>query len=76
LSQHQKVRTDDVPEDQWPKVATNYRLFFPDTQSRIALKLNEVESSHAGAPNEYSFQFPGDKAGVEKIISVDEQPGQ
>ena len=75
LSNHQKVKTEDVPEEQWPKVATQYKLFFPDTQSRMTLKLNDPESSHGGAPNEYSFQFPGDKAGVEKTISVDEQAG-
>jgi hypothetical protein len=76
LSNHQKVKTEDVPEVQWPRVASQYKLFFPDTQSRMTLKLNDLESSHDGAPNEYSFQFPGDKAGVEKIISVDEQAGQ
>ncbi len=74
LSDFKRVKTEDVPEAQWPEVASQYKLFFPDTQSRITLKLDELASSQGGAPNEYSFQFPGDKAGVDKIISVDEQP--
>jgi hypothetical protein len=76
LSDFKKVKTEDVPEVQWPLVASQYKLFFPDTQSRITLKLDELASSEGGAPNEYSFQFPGERAGVEHVISVDEDSRQ
>jgi hypothetical protein len=76
LLNHRPVRIEGMPESEWPKVASEYRLFFPDTQSWMTLTLKDLENTHGGAPNEYTFQFPGDKAGVEKTISVDEEPGQ
>ena len=40
-------------------VAMAYDLFFPETRSRMVLKLENAEIQHGSAPNDASFRFPG-----------------
>ncbi len=56
-----------------PMVATQYRLYFPDTGSKMFFRLDDVEkTSSRGAPNDRSFTFPGpEKAGVDNVVRVD-----
>jgi hypothetical protein len=75
LSRHEAVEIKDVPREQWPMVARSYRLFFPDSGTKLSFRLNEVLLQKGGAPRESSFNFPeGDAAGVSSIINVDAQP--
>src|SRR5262249_24483323 len=60
LADHQPVRTDDVPREQWPMVATSYRLFFPDSGSVVQFSLKEdLASKRNGKPDARSFTYPG-----------------
>ena len=40
-------------------VAMHYDLFFPETRSRMVLKLENAEVQHGSAPNDANFRFPG-----------------
>jgi len=73
LSNHKPVEVSDVPKDQWPRVATSYRLFFPPNQSKMSIDLDDVALKRNNAPNERSFTYPGAKAGVSRVIELDEQ---
>ena len=35
LFAHRPVEVDDLPREQWPTVATDYRLFFPDSGTKM-----------------------------------------
>jgi hypothetical protein len=73
LSDHKPVEVPDVPQDQWPKVATDYQLFFPDTGSRMSFKLTEVELERNGVPSRRGIVFPqGDLQKFAKVIQLDE----
>jgi hypothetical protein len=76
LSDHKPLEVSGVPEQQWPKVATKYRLFFPPNQSKMNIDLDDVALKRNNAPNERSFTYPGDRAGVSRVIDLDEQPAQ
>jgi len=75
LGGHAPVEVADVPKDQWPTVATDYRLYFPDSGSRLRLLLDDVRLSRKGAPNDATFRFNPDRAGVSKVIQLDEDCG-
>lgn len=54
------------------QIASRYDMFFPDTGSTFSITLKDLEKSHNNAPNDRSFAFPGDRAGVSKVIQIDE----
>jgi len=57
LGDYQAVETSDVRE-QWPVVPTTFGLFFPDSGSKMNLKLGKVSLSHNGFPKAVSFRIP------------------
>jgi hypothetical protein len=77
LSKHQPVEVPGISKDKWPAVATEYRLYFPDSGSKLRLTLDDVRLSRKGAPNDATFGFtPTPKgAGVSKVIQLDEDCG-
>ena len=59
LSKHQPVEIDGgQPRESWPKIATDYRLFFPDTGNRMSFELRDVALQSNGFPKDLSFRFP------------------
>jgi hypothetical protein len=60
LSKHQQVRVPDVAERDWPWVATEYRLFFPESGTKLWLNLSEVALDRNGAPSRRGIVFPRD----------------
>ncbi len=71
LSKFEPVEVAEAPRAQWPTVATNYRLFFPDSGSTMTFQLKDVRLSYKGAPRPGSIRFPVEP-GVSKVIQVDE----
>lgn len=75
LSRHVPVEVPGLPEAEWPTVAGEYRLFFPDSGSRLRLAMGDVKLSNRGAPNDKTFTFVPQRAGVSKVIQLDEACG-
>ena len=76
LADHQPVKTPQLPEAQWPKVARNYRLYFPETGSRLVLNLTDVAlTGPRNVPNDRSFSFSPDRTQTSKVIQLDEACG-
>jgi hypothetical protein len=67
------VEVPGLPQDQWPKVATSYDLLFAETQSTIKIELSKdnLALKRNNAPNDLSFIYPGDNAGVSRTIDLD-----
>jgi hypothetical protein len=60
--------------DAGAKVATSYRLFFPDTRSKILIEIKDLRLEKNGIPTNRGITFPGDKpqdAEVGKVIKLD-----
>lgn len=74
LAEHLPVKTQAGVEV-GGKVAGTYTLSFPDTGSRMILRLRGPLVSRNGFPKDASFQLPLDKPGVSKVIRVDEAAG-
>lgn len=55
LTEHQKISG----EANLPAIAMSYDLLFPETRSRMVLRLAKAEVQHRGAPGDASFRFPG-----------------
>ena len=75
LSKHQPVEVEGAPKEEWPKVATNCRLYFPDSGTSMMFELNDLSLRHGGAPNDRSFVFPNEP-GVNHVVQVDRQADQ
>jgi hypothetical protein len=75
LDKHKPVEVPDLPKDQWPTVATDYRLNFPDNGSYMHLVLDEVQLKRKGVPNDLTFRFSPDKLDVPTVIQLDEDCG-
>ncbi len=73
LSKHQQVDPGDgAPRESWPWVATDYRLYFPETGTRMSFELNDVRLERNGVPTRKGLAFPGtDEPGVSKVIQLD-----
>lgn len=74
LSGHRPVEVEDLPRERWPVLATDYRLYFPDTRSRISFTLEEVLLENRGVPTRRGIVFPGatpEEAGVREVIKLD-----
>jgi hypothetical protein len=63
--------TGPVPQAP-PSVATSFRLFFPDTGTRLSFHLNKLKPDNNGIPNDHSFRFDPDLAGVGHVVRVDQ----
>jgi hypothetical protein len=77
LMNHQPVQMENLPREQWPSVATEYDLFFPDTGAKLNLRLDTVKLKNKGAPSQATFNFTPDarRLGVSKVIQLDEACG-
>lgn len=60
LSQHQPVEIEGLPQSAWPKVATSYGLFFPDTMSTMSFRLSDIapRARRTGQPKPGMIRFP------------------
>jgi len=74
LVDHKPVTTQRN-EDTGSKIATTYTLSFPDSGSRMILRLRDPLLSRNGFPKDASFVLPLNKPGVAKVIQVDEACG-
>jgi hypothetical protein len=78
LSNFKPVPVQGEPRDLWPMAATYYRLFFPETGTKMSFTLTDVTISHNGFPKAISFRMPDPNqlsaSGV-KVIQVDENSG-
>jgi hypothetical protein len=77
LSDHKPVEIDNVPREQWPLVAGEYDLFFPETGAKLNLRLGQLKLKNKGAPSQATFNFTPDarRLGVSNLIQLDEACG-
>jgi hypothetical protein len=75
LSKHLAVETPNIPREQWPKVASEYRLYFPPSQSRLLMRLTDTVLKYKGLPNDATFRFNPGSVDVSKVIQLDEACG-
>lgn len=77
LGSHVPVDVPGTTTDQRPTVASEFQLFFPESGSKLRLKLSDPKLSRNGVPNDKTFRFdPTPKgAGVAKVIQLDEACG-
>jgi hypothetical protein len=77
LTKHKPVDVgdDNVPQDARPVIATDFRLFFPDTGTKMTLELADIKLQHKGWPKEASFSFdPTQRSGDDtRDIQIDEK---
>ncbi|CAN5379259.1 hypothetical protein BH10PLA1_BH10PLA1_12610 [soil metagenome] len=68
------VETANVSSEQWPKVASVYKLSFPETKTFLKLTLYDVAQTHGKVPNDRTFKMPAaDGWSAEKVIQVDQK---
>lgn len=73
LLDHKPVEVEGLPRGRWPKVANEFRLFFPDNGTTMELTLREVMLDKRGSPSRRGIDFPEPRrAGVANIVQVDE----
>ena len=73
LTAHKPIPVPGRPEATWPKIATGYDLFFPETRSTMTIRLSDVAlKNKIGNPKPGIIQFP-EEPGVSdgRIIQVD-----
>ncbi|HEY1628252.1 MAG TPA: hypothetical protein VGF52_00240 [Tepidisphaeraceae bacterium] len=75
LSQHAPVQVPDLSREKWPTVATAYDVTMPETKGRMRLKLSDLALTQKGAPNDVTFRFNPQSAGVPKVTQLDEACG-
>jgi hypothetical protein len=76
LSNHVPVDVPNIAADQRPRIASEYRLFFPESGSRLLLRLSEPALKNKGLPNDGTFRFnPSAGGGVAKVFQLDEACG-
>ena len=78
LTKHKAVELQDVAKAEWPVVPGVYRLFFPESGSRLTLELGDVALTSSGrikVPNDKSFVFNPRTTGTSKVIQLDEGCG-
>ena len=74
LSNHKPVQIEGVAPERAPKLATSYRLYFPDSDTSVTFELDRPMLKSGAAPNDRSFAFPEEGGGANQVISVDEEP--
>jgi hypothetical protein len=55
-----------------PRTARTFDLFFPETKSRLLLRLDDVRAERNGLPNRISYRFKPESAKPAKKINLDE----
>jgi len=66
------VEIKELPRERWPFIAGEYRLFFPDNGTTMELDLREIMLNKRGSPPKgLAFPDPA-RAGVDKVIRIDE----
>jgi hypothetical protein len=75
LSDPKPVQSADLPENEWPRIATHYALYFPETKAKLSLTLDDVRISRNNAPNDFTFRFNPAKPGASKVIQLDKNCG-
>ena len=70
LLNHKPVEVEGQPRDRWPKVANNFRLYFPENGTSMELDLREVMLDKRGSPSRRGIDFPR-RPGVDNIVQVD-----
>ena len=61
LQQHVQVEVKDKPKEQWPWIASDYALYFPETKSTMSIHLSDVAlTTKNGNPKEGMIRFPED----------------
>lgn len=68
LSGYREIQGYDPPV----QMASEYDLFFPESGSTFRIRLSDLRRESRGVPTPRSFNFPGQGAGVSKVIQVDE----
>lgn len=73
LKKHQAVEIKDKPRESWPKIATVYDLFFPQTKSTMKIELSDIALKTAtGQPKPGMIRFPEDVEVPEnKVVQID-----
>jgi len=72
LTNHRGVEVADQPKENWPRIATNYSLMFPQSKSTMVLKLSDMALvSKTGHPKAGTIVFKDDPE-VSKVIQVDQ----
>jgi hypothetical protein len=75
LSRHRPVRSPDLPEAQWPTIATLYEVYFPQSKAKLRLELDDVRLSRNNAPNDFTFRFNPEKSGASTVVQLDKNCG-
>jgi hypothetical protein len=78
LTRHKPVKLEGVPEAQWPKIASHYDLFFPETKSTMKMTLSDMAlTAKTGQPKPGMIRFPGIKpVPAERVIQIDKVADQ
>lgn len=72
LSDHLPIDIPNLAKEDLPKIATRYRLFFPDSQSKLTFTLRNPALSKRGFPKPASFAFPENpNIPQENVIQID-----
>lgn len=58
LGMHRQVEVAELPKEQWPWIATDYKLFFPESGSQIEFTLDQFQLKRGPVPNAKSFMMP------------------
>jgi hypothetical protein len=73
LERHQPVKVAGLGEPEWPRVATSYRLYFPETRTKMTITLSDLTLDKNGIPGKKGLRFPDlEKPGVAHVIQIDE----
>jgi hypothetical protein len=72
LAGHKPVEVPGRQRGEWPKVASQYNLYFPDSGTVMEFHLGDVMLDKRGTPTRKGIDFPDPrKAGVRDVIQVD-----
>lgn len=72
LSNHKAVQTDAEPPARRPVIATDYQLFFPDSGSRMTLRLSDMRlQNQGGHPRQGTIVFREEPDATEIQIDKD-----
>lgn len=75
LSKHMPVEIPNTAKEKWPKIATDYRLFFPENKSKMWIQLSEMILQRNDRPKPGSIRFPAEP-GVDKVVQIDKDSEQ
>jgi hypothetical protein len=77
LSGLEPVPVEGLAKEKWPKIATIYDLYFPDSGTKMLFTLREQALTKSGVPHEGSIKLPNlANPGVSNVIQVDKGAGE